>query len=402
MLSTSSVKPKIKNPMDWLRLILSGICMGVADIIPGISGGTIAFIMGFYEDLLNSIKSFNVKNFKLLLQGQPKLFFQNVAWEFLLGLVSGIVIAMILLAHLVGYILGHEEYRTLLYATFFGLIVAASVLCGLHLKKWNFTSVLTFILGATIAFLLTGSSFNHHDNSDLFNVQFDKQVATKDTKNYSFGTNTLIDVSKENVSAMLAKGIIKPETRLYSQHAKSYGDANSFVKPVAAKKFDGWIVLCGAIAICAMILPGISGSYLLTVLGMYAPVIGALADFTSGLSHGHFESNSFFILANMLLGITLGALLFARLVSCILNKYHDIAIALLTGFMVGALRSVWPFWSYQYFLLPLKLEKGPQLEPVSSFIPSLADPSTWLAIALALLGACLVFTLQYVAKKKIS
>lgn len=395
----SDNKPSVRTPLDWLRLILSGICMGIADIIPGISGGTIAFIMGFYEDLLNSIKTFNGENFIFLLRGRFREFFQNVAWKFILGLVCGIIIAMVCLAQLIGSILNHEMYRTLLYSAFFGLILAAAFLCGIQLKKWLLSHLIIFCLGGILAFLLTSFSFDLSSNQDLYDVKFDYPISQKSTKNYNAAANKLIDVPKATLSAMLAKGVIHASTHVYSHSSKSYGAASDFVKPIHAKKLDIWIISCGAIAICAMILPGISGSYLLTILGMYSTVIGALADFTTNLARGNFESNSFFILINMLFGIILGALFFTRFISWILNKYHDLAIALLTGFMVGALGSVWPFWSYQYTLLPLKLEKGPQLEVFHPLMPSWMDSTTWLSIALALAGASLVFGLHIIAKR---
>ena len=322
-------QPRIQTLADWTRLILLGLCMGVADIIPGISGGTIAFILGFYEDLLNSIKSLNKNSLKILFKGHVREFFRLVAWKFILGLVAGIVIAMATFSHAIRYILGHEDYRAMLYATFFGLIVAAAILCSQQLKRWKISYFLVFLLTTLMAFCLTGSTFKIENSTNLYSIQY----------------------------------------------------------------FDPWIIFCGAIAICAMILPGISGSYLLTILGMYTVVVGALADFTFSLAHGSFDATAFFILANMLLGIMLGALFFTRFVSWILNKYHDLSIAALTGFMVGALHSVWPFWTYEV------LDKGPQLQPLEAFLPSLADPFTWLAIGLAIVGAMTVFLLHFVAKK---
>ena len=147
---------------------------------------------------------------------------------------------------------------------------------------------------------------------------------------------------------------------------------------------------------CAMILPGISGSYLLTILGMYTPVVGALADFAKSLMQGQFDMNAFAILANMLMGIVLGALLFTRFLSWTLNKYHDLAISALSGFMLGSLRSVWPFWNVHYVVI----EKGPQLVATNPILPSFSSLDTWIAIALALCGFASVFVLHIVAKNK--
>lgn len=331
-----SFTPQISSLRDWLRLICCGLCMGTADIIPGISGGTIAFIMGFYQDLINSIKSLNGLAFQQLFQGKFRLFFNTISWKFLIGLVTGIVIAMVSLAHLVLSILNHELYRIYLYATFFGLIIASSVLCGWQLQRWSLKPFLAFLIAAIVAFFLTGSTISPLPSHDLFDV----------------------------------------------------------------KLFDTWIILCGALAFSAMILPGISGSYLLTILGVYAPAVAALADFTAGLARGQFDLDSFILLANILIGILLGAIFFTRCISWVLNKYHDIAIAGLTGFMVGALRSVWPFWNYQYTPLPLNLEKGPQLEILDPILPSLMIPETWIAISLALCGAALIFGMHFAAREQ--
>jgi putative membrane protein len=390
--------PSIRTIKDWLRIIACGLCMGTADIIPGISGGTIAFIMGFYEELLNSIKSVNGAALSYLCRGQFRLFFHLVNWKFLLGLVTGIVIAMASLAHFVTYVLNHEELRPLLYAMFLGLILAAAVLCGLQLKKWSLYHLGVFLGTAAIAFFLTGATLPQGTSEELFDVMLENRSFDKPLRNYD--SPWLKDLPNATVSAMLAKGTLQPSTPIYSHQLKVIGSAENFIKPIPSKTFDSWIILCGAIAISAMILPGISGSYLLTVLGMYAIVIGALADFAGGLTHGIFDFASFMILVNMLIGIVLGAVVFSRFVSWILSSYHDMAIAALTGFMIGALQSVWPFWSYQYALMPLHLEKGPQLEVIAPIMPDWAALDTWVAAGLMIGGAALVFGLHIVAQKR--
>lgn len=396
-MSSAHGDQKTENPtMQWVRLICCGLCMGTADIIPGISGGTVAFIMGFYEELLNSIKSFNLHALKQLGKGHFKEFFRLISWKFLLGLISGIVVAMACLAHLVTFILNHESYRIFLYASFFGLIVAAAFLCSQQLKNWKWPYLIIFILSASIAYLFSGKSFILDTKEELFNVRVEFKASEKPLNNYDAESQMLLNLPKSTVSAMLAKGIIHGNTRVYSLSDHRFGEVNDFIKTAYLKKWDGWIIFCGAIAICAMILPGISGSYLLSILGMYATVVGALADFAGGLTHGHLDVPALMILTNMLIGICLGAIFFTRFVSWVLNKYHDVAIIALTGFMIGALKSVWPFWTYQYTLLPLNLSKGPQLEVITPYLPSL-DPQTFLAISLALAGALMVITLNRIA-----
>nr|NGY95955.1 hypothetical protein [Neochlamydia sp. AcF84] len=398
-------KPSHKLPLaatrGWLCLICLGLCMGTADIIPGISGGTIAFIMGFYEDFLSSLKTFNRLAFKTLLKGHFREFFKLIAWKFLSGLLIGIIVAMLCLAHLVSYLLNHETYRSLLYATFFGLIIAATLLCMSQIKRWTLLSIFLFTSAASLAFCLTQSSSmaSSPTADNLYDIKIDNIVSDKPLRNYDFSTHTLKAVPASMLSAMLAKGAIPPTTLAYNYKLATWGPLEAFLFNSKSKSLDPWIIFCGALAVCAMLLPGISGSYLLSILGMYTRAVGALADFSSSLKNGHFDYPSFLILANLLLGIFLGALFFSRFISWILDKHHDLAIASLTGSMIGAIKAVWPFWSYRYALLPLHLEKGAQLETLEPILPSWIAYETWLAVGLAACGALLVFSLHIAAKR---
>ena len=250
------------------------------------------------------------------------------------------------------------------------------------------------------SFFLTGPTSAASITDDLYDIKLENVVHSKPLDNYDPTTQLLKAIPSATVSAMLAKGAIKPTTWVYRYGDETYESVEKFIQPSQFKKLDLWIIFCGALAVSAMLLPGISGTYLLTILGMYAVVIGALADFTGGLMHGHFDMHAFTILANMLIGILIGAILATRFVSWILAHYHDWAIAGLTGFMVGALRSVWPFWNYRYVPLPLHIEKGPQLEALNPIMPSLFTQGTWIAICLAILGAALILSLHYFVQKK--
>lgn len=331
----AQAKPRLRSLWDWGRLVLCGICMGAADIVPGISGGTMAFIMGFYEDLLTSIKSLNTKSFALLFSLKFRQFRDVVAWEFLLALLAGISFSFIVLCHGVSYVLGHEVYRVYLYAAFSGLILASVVFCAKLVKTWEFKHVVALLVGGVIAFIFTDTT------------------TTQPTTHYAMTTG-----------------------------------------------IDWWIVCCGAIAISAMLLPGISGSYLLTVLGTYPIVILALADFVSGLKQWHFDFHAFQILASMAIGIAIGAMLFSRVVTWLLHHYREITIASLTGFMIGAFRSVWPFWSYHYVVNPLRPERGAQLQPLEMLWPDISSLLFWQAIAFAITGFALVFLIEYIAVRK--
>lgn len=369
--------------------------MGTADIIPGISGGTIAFIMGFYEELIESVKSISPQAVNQLVKGSFYQFFQLIHWRFLIGLVSGIALAMVCLAHTITGLLNHETSRMFLYALFFGLIIAATLLCLLQLKKFSLPYLIAFMITTFLAFHLTGYSATFSEQT--FDVKMEG-IAWQ-ANNYDANTKMLLHIPKKTLAAMLMKGIIQPETLVYSHHDSTYGRVDQFIQKSHSKYLDEWVIFCGAVAISAMFLPGISGSYILNMMGMYAPVLGALTDFTGGLVIGYFDSNAFLILLNMLIGIFLGAIAFTYCVSWILHKYHNLAVAALSGFMVGAMRSVWPFWNYQTVLNPLHLQKGPQLEPTAPYLPEFFTQEMGIALCLALVGAMLVFALHHFAKK---
>ena len=144
-----------KSSKPWFYVFLYGICMGIADIIPGISGGTIAFIMGFYKDLIESLKSINFNSLKYALKGD----FRLISWEFLLALGSGIVFAFLTLIHLFNYILSHLPYREYLYASFCGLIAASAFIFAKKISRWSFSLILFFMLGLGISFALTNFQF---------------------------------------------------------------------------------------------------------------------------------------------------------------------------------------------------------------------------------------------------
>lgn len=399
-------KIRLGSSKEWLRIFFSGICMGAADIVPGISGGTIAFIMGFYHDLLLSIKSFDGSAFLLLFKGQFKRFSERVSWEFLSALIGGIAFAMILLAGFFDHILGHEFYRVFLYAGFLGLILASVVLCAKQLSSWKLRHFLALAIGGGAAFFLTGTELNSLSKEPLFDVSLvghpnaGKDSGKKLLRNYDRQKQMLLNVPTSTLAAMLAKNAISSDTLVYSHESAKFGLVQDFEIPMPSRGINWWIVCCGAIAISAMLLPGISGSYLLTILGMYSIVIGALADFVQAVKSFSFDMDAFLILTSMLLGIMVGALLFSRVVVWLLRRYHDLTIALLTGFMIGALQSVWPFWSYAYQLLPLKLEKGAQLVVLEPLLPSLASPLFWVALLICLLGFSAVFIVEFLAAKK--
>jgi putative membrane protein len=244
-----------RTPRQFLRLYLTGLAMGAADVVPGVSGGTMAFILGVYSTLLNAIKSFNFKALRLLLSAKIGELLRHVSFFFLVALGAGILTAVLALANALGNAL--EQQPTLVYAFFGGLIVASIISVALMLR-WNLTAVLALIVGALFAYWLVALP----------------ELADAD---HSFLT----------------------------------------------------LFFSGAVAICAMILPGISGSFILLILGQYKFVLDAV------------RALDFGSVAAVALGAAIGIVAFSRLLSWLLKHYYTATVAALVGFMIGSLRRIW-------------------------------------------------------------
>lgn len=390
-----------RPPSIWRGWVLffCGICMGAADLVPGISGGTIAFILGFYQPLLESLKTINWSAFQHLFKGRIDLFAQQVAWKFLLTLLAGILCAFIALANLFHFILAHEVYRIYLYATFMGLILASFVFCMRQVKVWNGKMLIGLCSGALMAYLLTDTTLTPAIEGN-YAVPISLESKAVPLSNYDPNSHLLTGLSGQTLGVLLAQGLLQDTTPVYNQQQVLIGLVGELVVPYRVSFFNGWLVMCGALAICALLLPGISGSYILTLLGVYPLVIEAFVDFLNGLKMASINPEAFAVLWSLGLGIILGVLGFARLISWLLREYPNQSLALLSGFMIGAIRSVWPFWSYEYILMPLKLYKGPQLVALHPFFPSWDSPLIWQASACALIGFGLVFALEAYVQRK--
>jgi putative membrane protein len=242
---------------SYLVIGLKGICMGAADVIPGVSGGTIAFLTGIYSELINSIKSVDLSALKLLFTGKIKQFWIKINGTFLISLVLGILISFFSLAKLMTYLM---EYHPIpLWSFFFGLIISSAVIILKDIKGWRFIDFVALIIGVAIGVSICLLSPSETTNSLWF------------------------------------------------------------------------IFLCGAIAICAMILPGISGSFILLILGKYQYMLGAIADVN---------------IAPIIVfacGALIGIISFSHFLSWLLKKFYTFTICLLAGIMVGSLLKVWPW-----------------------------------------------------------
>lgn len=240
-----------------LRYLLCGLAMGGADMVPGVSGGTIAFITGIYQQLLDGIQAFDLTFFRLLFRGRLRQALNRIPWSFLLPLAAGIACSIFSLAKLVLFLL--HAYPVIVWSFFFGLIVASIVMLFRDLGHRGPSVWAAFAVGTSFAWWLTGAEAVH------------------------MGQNPPM------------------------------------------------LFLAGFIAICAMILPGISGAFILVLLGQYQYVLTAVA--TLNLS----------VLFLFALGCVCGLLLFARILNFCLHRYHTITLAVLIGVMAGSLRTVWPW-----------------------------------------------------------
>lgn len=241
----------------YLLLALKGCAMGSADVVPGVSGGTIAFISGIYDELIDSIRHFDAEALRLLFRGEFAACWRHINGRFLLPVAGGIGAAVFSLARLMTYLLAHHPIE--IWSFFFGLIVASALLVAREIGRWNAATVAAFVAGAAAAWGIT--------------------VAT----------------------------------------------------PAETPETWWFVMLSGAIAICAMILPGISGAFILLLLGKYQFIMRAVADFDLP------------VLAVFLFGAAAGILSFSHLLSWLLRRWHDLTVAVLMGFMVGSLNKVWPW-----------------------------------------------------------
>lgn len=293
---------------DYGILVLKGMSMGAADVVPGVSGGTIAFIVGIYDELINSIRSINPTNLKLLFRGRFAAFWKAVNANFLLSVVCGIAISVFSLAKLITWLL--STHPILVWSFFFGLVLSSTWFVAQDIQQWNWKTVTAFVAGIGIAYYIT--------------------VAT----------------------------------------------------PAQTPNGLPFIFLCGAIAICAMILPGISGSFILVLLGKYFYIMEAV------------KNLDFVILGVFLLGAVLGITSFSHILSYALRKFRAVTLAVLTGFMLGSLNKVWP-WKE----IHTETINGQEFAIEHNIAP---DQFIWQAVVLMLAGFLLVFILEKISSRSSS
>ncbi len=333
-----------RNFKHYFWISLKGIAMGAADAVPGVSGGTIAFISGIYEELVSTISSIDFSLVTTLRKRGLKAFWTQLNGNFLVALLSGILISFVSFMRLAKYLI--ENQPILIWSFFFGLIIASVIYVGKEIKQWRAVTLLSIIMGALVAFYITTLP--------------------------SLGSNE-----------------------------------NSI-----------FLFFAGALAICAMILPGISGSFILVVLGAYKTLSDAIHDL---------NIQRIAIFAS---GATIGLLSFSRLLKWLFKHYENTTLALLTGFIIGSLNKIWP-WKET---LSVYAKEGGAIVPMYevtslgtlsvfqkqqgnfdlyktvteqsvspwqfSEINGGMDPQLWLSILFTALGFVTIFLLEQTAKLK--
>ncbi len=361
-----------QSGFQWLRFVLYGMCMGAADLVPGVSGGTMALVCGIYEKLIHAINSLGSLDAVSIFWLDVKRFHKTVPWKFLLSLCLGIALAFVVFSQMIHAMLGNPSGRINLYAFFLGMVTTSIIICLKKIPKWNKQLYWGLAIGGGLSFVITGYQTEPLNKDRLYNVVLpaDSQYrGNKEIINYQQEKGILTNVDRAALAVMWEKGFVKSDTIVISlENGQRYKVSNIVVKR-EYPKLDPWLIFCGAMASAAMLLPGISGSFLLIILGAYPTVLSALADLVKSWIALSWDSDAFFILGNLGIGIALGALLFSRIVDRQLTRNHDLTMSVLVGFMIGSIRVIWPYWHFGWELDPVRLNRGPQLVPLEAYYP---------------------------------
>ncbi len=293
---------------SYIIYFLKGMAVGLANIIPGVSGGTIALITGIFERLINAIKSFGISSLTLLLKGKFKEFAKKTDLYFLIALFAGVIGAVVLLARVFDFLF--NEYPVYIWSFFFGLILASVYFVGKTVEHWRIGSIISFIVGTILAISFT------------------------------------------------------------------------FLTPASQNDGFLYLVLCGVVAVCSMILPGLSGSFVLILMGNYQLVaIDAI------------NNMDLSIIFPVLIGAVGGLVAFSHILSWVFKNYKDQTIALLTGFILGSLGIIWP-WKTAIIEFFGNKEKTIGYD---YFLPEI-NTEFFIAIAILLIGIVSIWVLEQSAK----
>ena len=325
--------------LDLILITLKGFTIGAANVIPGVSGGTIALITGIYEELIISLKSFDKKALELLLKRDFSRLSKHINGKFLFFLLSGIVVSVFSIAKLFEYLL--LEYPTQIWAFFFGLVFASVYYVGKTVKEWNTKNTSFFILGTFIALLISFTNPSPSSN-----------------ENYLF------------------------------------------------------VFFCGIIGISGMLLPGLSGSYILMLLGNYKLLmvdsINAISKSIKMLMLGDFaflnnpnQITGLIHFCLFLFGSIFGMISFSRLIAWIFNKYKNITIALLTGFIFGSLAIIWPWKNAILHPTILDRNSNPMIIGYERYFPKELNQATITTLFCILFGIICIWAVEKMAEKQI-
>ena len=313
---------------DYLIISLKGIAMGAADVVPGVSGGTIAFISGIYEELIESIDKISLEVFKVWKTEGFKSAWKSINGNFLLALFSGIAISILSLAKLIKWLLHNEPI--LLWSFFFGLVLASILYIAKQIEGWSIKIILAIIATSILSYYIT-----------------------------------------------LAEPFASPESPFY-------------------------LLFCGFIAIIAMILPGVSGAFILLILGAYQTAIDTVNDLRDGLLQGNMELFKdallkFFLLA---IGAVVGIKVFSKALNWMFKHQKNLTLAILTGFMIGSLNKIWPWKEVLKTRINSEGEEVTLLD--KSILPSSYDGDNQLimAIIFIVIGFAAILILESLGKNK--
>lgn len=316
-----------RNFLQYLVVTAKGLAMGAADVVPGVSGGTIAFISGIYEELIETIHNIDLGFFKIWKKESFSKAWKHYNLSFLLALFSGVFISILSLAKLITWLL--ETYPIMVWSFFFGLVIASILYVGKQITNWRLSVVIFLVVASILSYLIT------------------------------------------------------------------------IADPIGSPDSTWFLFLAGFIAIIAMILPGISGAFILLLLGAYTAVIGIVTQLTEGAAT--LNSSMFFGALGKLLVFGLGAIVGLKVFSRALNwmfKHHEnLTLAVLTGFMIGALNKIWPWKEVLQYRTNHAGDQIPFIE--RSILPQYYDgnPQILYAVIFAIVGFLTIFLLEKFADK---
>lgn len=285
---------KSRNTIGHLRVFFCGILMGIADAIPGISGGTIALLLGIYEELIGSISNFNINLFQNLKNKGIKYCWNKINGNFLLSLISGVLLSLVSFVKIFSILI--EKYPLFIWSFFLGLILATLFVINRNIKKWDIANFILIFIFAFLTILLSIINPSISENINLF-----------------------------------------------------------------------YVLICGIIASSAMILPGISGSLILVILGVYTLIINAL---------NNLEYN---IILVFLTGCLIGIINFSKIIKWLFHNYRDYTFSIMLGLVIGSIHTVWP-WR-------------------KSFTDDVTNDYIFLSIIITIIGFAVIYSLEKISKK---